>query len=279
VLGGSRSVRPRTGDGGGSRGVGLAGLVIAHVSDLHFGAHSQGAAVDLVADVLAAAPTVTVVTGDLTMRARPAQFRQARAVLDQLPRPLLAVLGNHDIPLLNLGARLAFPYRRYRTAMGDALLDPVLDLPGVRVQGLGSMPRWRWKAGRVSRRQSALVADVLGTAPPDALRVLALHHPPWQRGVAPLVGRGRLLRTLAAARVDLVLAGHTHHPTAQRVVVANGHALVDVVAGTATSTRTRGTPQSWTLIRAEAGEVTVEHRYYSASGWGTGEVTRFMLAG
>jgi 3',5'-cyclic AMP phosphodiesterase CpdA len=206
--------------------------------------------------VLAAAPTVTVVTGDLTKRARPAQFRQARAV----------------------GSRLVRPYRRYLAAMG-APLDPVLDLPGLRVLGLGSMPRWRWKAGRVSRRQSALVADVLGTAPPDVLRVVALHHPPWQRGIAPLVGRGRLRRTLAAARVDLVLAGHTHRPTAQRLVVANGHALVDVVAGTATSTRTRGTPQSWTLIRTEARELTVEHRYYSASGWRTGDVTRFMLAG
>src|SRR5688572_18053902 len=55
----------------------LTGVVLAHVSDLHLGAHSAAAAGGLVADVVAAGPTVTVVTGDLTMRARPEQFRQA----------------------------------------------------------------------------------------------------------------------------------------------------------------------------------------------------------
>ena len=109
-------------------------VTIAHVSDLHLGAHSPAAVRDLPADVAAARPTVTVVTGDLTMRARAGQFRQARAVIDALPEPRLVVGGNHDIPLWNVVKRLTRPYAEYRTWL-DGDLDPVLDLDVARVRG------------------------------------------------------------------------------------------------------------------------------------------------
>jgi 3',5'-cyclic AMP phosphodiesterase CpdA len=51
-------------------------LVIAHVSDLHLGAHDAVAVDTLPADVAAARPTLTVVTGDVTMRARAGEFRR-----------------------------------------------------------------------------------------------------------------------------------------------------------------------------------------------------------
>ena len=244
-------------------------VTIAHVSDMHLGAHSDAAVRDLVGDVAAARPTVTVVTGDSTMRALPEQFRRVRAVLDGLPRPLLVVIGNHDVPLRNPVQRLLRPYTGYRTWITDEL-DPVLDLTGVRVQGLGSCPRWRWKSGRVTRRQTDLLVRSLAGAPPDALRVVALHHPVSQRAPGGLIGRARLLAGLTRAGVDLVLAGHTHLPTAGRA-----HSFLEVVAGTATSTRTRGAGRSWTLIRAAPEEITVEHRRHDDAGWHDGPRARF----
>jgi 3',5'-cyclic AMP phosphodiesterase CpdA len=145
----------------------------------------------------------------------------------------------------------------------------------VRVQGLGSAPPWRWKSGRVTRRQADLLVASLAGAPPDALRVVALHHPLSQRKLATLIGRTRLLAGLARARVDLVLAGHTHLPTAERADAGGGHAFVEIVAGTATSTRTRGAGRSWTLIRAEPEWITVEHRRHDDAGWHGGPRTRF----
>jgi 3',5'-cyclic AMP phosphodiesterase CpdA len=242
------------------------------------GAHVSGAAHALAADVAAAAPTVTIVTGDSTMRARAHQFRAARALIDDLPAPRLVIIGNHDVPLVNLVSRFTAPYERYRAHLTDEL-DPLLDAPGLRVLGLGSMPPWRWKSGRVSRRQTDRLATVLGGAPPDTLRVLALHHPPGQRGAARLVGRRRLLGSMATARVDLVLSGHTHVPKARRVLLPDGgggHPVIDVVAGTATSTRTRGgVGPSWTLIRVGPESVTVEHRHYRATAWHPGVPVRF----
>jgi 3',5'-cyclic AMP phosphodiesterase CpdA len=249
---------------------------IAHVSDPHLGAHSATAVHDLAVDVVATRPTVTVVTGDLTMRARTAQFRQARELIDRLPLPRIVVIGNHDVPLFNVVSRFARPYARYRAHIDDEL-DPVLDVPGLRLLGLGSAPRWRWKSGRVSTRQTDRVVEVLGTAPPATVRVLALHHPPWQGGLARLVGRRRMLECLVAARVDLVLAGHTHVPSCRRVVLpdgAGGHPLIEVVAGTATSTRIRQAPRSWTLIRLDGAAITVENRFHGTS-WHGGDTTRY----
>jgi 3',5'-cyclic AMP phosphodiesterase CpdA len=252
----------------------VAVLVIAHLSDLHLGAHDPAAVASVAADVAAVRPALTVVTGDLTMRARTGQFRLARALLDRLPAPLLVVPGNHDVPLVSVD-RLVTPYRRYRRLVHPEL-DPVLRLPGLTVIGLHTSPPWRWKSGRVSRRQSEAVVAVLGSAPAGTVRVLALHHPPRAGGLARMVGRARLMRAVAAARVDLILAGHTHVPRADPVRLdGTAHEPVEVVAGTAVSRRTRGTGRSWTAIRVDHTAVVVEERLQTTAGWRTGTVQRF----
>ena len=251
-----------------------APLIIAHVSDLHLGAHVPHAVTSLAADVAAVRPLLTVVTGDCTMRARVPQFRAARALLDRLPTPRLVVIGNHDVPLIS-AARLVGPYARHRRWI-DADLDPVVRLPGLTALGLQTTPRWRWKSGRVSRRQSGDVTAVLGAAPAGDVRLLALHHPPRAGGLARIAGRSRLLRSLAAARVDLVLAGHTHVPDSRCVrLPGTSHRLIEVVAGTATSRRTRGAGRSWTVLRIDDDAVDVEERCLVATGWVTGRRTRY----
>jgi 3',5'-cyclic AMP phosphodiesterase CpdA len=255
-----------------------APLVIAHVSDPHLGAHDPVAVETLPADVAAVRPTLTVVTGDCTMRARVPQFRAARALFDRLPTPRLVVIGNHDVPLVSVD-RFVAPYDRFRRWI-EADLDPVFRIDDLTVLGLQSAPWWRWKSGRVSRRQAEAVRAVLGGAPPGAVRVLALHHPPCATGLARLVGRQRLLRALAATNADLVLAGHTHVPeSVLRGATGTSHAMVEVVAGTATSVRTRGVGRSWSVIRIDAGTIVVEERHQTASGWRTCRTTSYPRRG
>jgi len=152
-------------------------------------------------------------------------------------------------------------------------LDPVVSPPGLTVLGLNSMPRWRWKSGGVTRRQIATVVESLGAATAGSVRVLALHHPPFVGGLDRLVRRRRLEAAIVAARVDLVLAGHTHVPLAREVELVAGdrkHRLVEVVAGTATSRRTRGVGRSWTLISVDDRTVTAQVRSQDGCGWRTG---------
>ncbi|MEU4691497.1 metallophosphoesterase [Actinoplanes sp. NPDC023714] len=243
-------------------------VVVAHLSDLHLGAHDRRAVESIAEDVARARPDLTVVTGDSTMRARTGEFRRARALLAELPVPLLTVTGNHDLPLTSW-RRVLRPYDRYRTWM-DPDLDPDRKVLGLTALGLQSMPRWRWKNGRVSARQAARVIRVLGGAPDGDLRLLALHHPPLATGTARILGRDRLLDAIRAARVDLVLAGHTHVPDV-RVPVPGGP--VFVVAGTSVSRRTRrDIPCSWSLVSVHRGEVVVRERYLREGRWHTGRV-------
>ena len=249
-------------------------LIVALLSDLHLGAHVPQAVQSVVADVAAVRPTLTVVTGDCTMRARRTEFRAARVLLDALPAPVLVVTGNHDVPLFS-AARLIAPYARYQRWI-EADLDPVARVPGLTAVGLQTTPRWRWKSGRVSRRQGDTVSAVLGAAPADDVRLVAVHHPPLATGLQRVVGRERLLRALAAARADLVLAGHTHVPTSHRVQSAGtSHHWIEVVAGTATSRRTRGVGRSWTVITIDRDTVAVQERWENGRGWRTGHTVSY----
>jgi 3',5'-cyclic AMP phosphodiesterase CpdA len=242
-----------------------APIVVAHLSDLHLGAHVPQAVATIADDVAAFHPDLTVVTGDHTMRARPGEFRDAADLLGKLPAPRLVVPGNHDLPLVS-PLRMLAPYARYRRLIGED--NPVARIPGLTALGLNSMPWWRWKSGRVTAAQAAEVVAVLGGAPAGDFRLLALHHPPFAGGLERLAGRTRLTRALIAARADLVLAGHTHVPSVDRA----GHLLV-VTAGTATSYRVRDNARSWTLLRLHPGAIEIHERYETTPGaWHTGRV-------
>ena len=53
---------------------------IVHLSDLHFGRIDAGLVEPLVEAVNEAGPSLVVVSGDLTQRARSQQFEEARAI-------------------------------------------------------------------------------------------------------------------------------------------------------------------------------------------------------
>src|SRR3954471_23558291 len=72
---------------------------IAHLSDLHFGAEDPAVATALVADLAPSAPALALSSGALPQPAPRPEFAAARAWLDALPYPRLAVPGNHDLPL------------------------------------------------------------------------------------------------------------------------------------------------------------------------------------
>jgi 3',5'-cyclic AMP phosphodiesterase CpdA len=73
-------------------------ISIVHLSDLHFGGYADLTQIEALEDFL---PTLgaaaTVVSGDLTQRARHGEFQAAHAFLRRLRAhaPLLVVPGNH----------------------------------------------------------------------------------------------------------------------------------------------------------------------------------------
>ena len=77
----------------------LDGLRIAHLSDFHLGVRSPGvgAVVQAVEWAAERRPDLVVVTGDLLTHPRGEPL--LRSLVERLPQPTVAILGNHDVAI------------------------------------------------------------------------------------------------------------------------------------------------------------------------------------
>ncbi len=237
---------------------------IAHLSDIHFGAIDAAIIEPLVKILSELSPDLIAVSGDLTQRARTAQFVAARAFLDRLPQPQIVVPGNHDVPLYNIFRRFARPLDKYRRYITDDL-QPFYADDEIAVAGINTARSLTIKGGRINEEQIATLRDKLCGLGENIAKIVVTHHPfdlPAGHLDSDIVGRAPLaMQTLAECGVDVFLAGHMHimHTghTAERYKVA-GHSALVIQAGTATSTRHRGEENSFNVIRIVGVKISTE---------------------
>lgn len=226
--------------------------VLLQISDPHFGTEQPPVVEALVALARQQRPDLLVLSGDITQRARPAQFRAARAFMHRLGAPVLAIPGNHDIPLFDLWARLRRPYAAHIAAFGDDL-EPLHSAPDLMVVCVNTTRARRHKQGEVSGLQVDRVARLLAGAGAAQLRVVVVHQPVavTRAEEVPnlLRGHAAALQRWAAAGADLVMGGHIHLPYVMALDDL-ARPLWAVQAGTAVSSRVRqGVPNSVNLLR------------------------------
>ncbi|MEQ9105416.1 MAG: metallophosphoesterase [Rhodothermales bacterium] len=221
---------------------------IAHISDIHFGKIAHPDIVQaIVEDVNREGVDLVAVSGDLTQRAFPTQFKAARAMLDAFEAPWLAVPGNHDVfPWWRPELRLSVPVQRFKEFISDDL-TPNVSVPGAHVLGVNSAHGWTVMGGKLGAATQAEIRTGFDRAEPDDARILVVHH--HLQALKQLgphdVSRGatQALQAAADAHVDVILCGHLHishvdHVTAWSSRKHERRILV-VSAGTATSTRGR----------------------------------------
>jgi 3',5'-cyclic AMP phosphodiesterase CpdA len=238
---------------------------LIHLSDLHFGRVDPAILSPLARFIGETKPDLVAVSGDLTQRARTAEFLAAKEFLASIPFPQIVVPGNHDVPLHNIISRFARSLDRY-TRYITPDLQPVFVDSEVVVAGVNTARAWTWKDGRINAGQLRRLRATLQATPSDRTKIVVTHHPfDLPAGASGrVVGRSRLaMKTLAECRVDLLLAGHFHiadtSQTAKRYQMP-GYSAIIVSSGTSTSTRGRGQPNSLNVIQIDRPNLTIERR-------------------
>jgi len=236
---------------------------LVHLSDLHFGRLDERTLAPLREAVEEAGADLVLVSGDLTQRARPHQFRQAKAFLEGLGAPVLATPGNHDVPLWNVYDRLLRPLRRFREHFA-AETEPIFVDAEIAVVGINTTRSLVIKGGRINREQLAHIHDRVAHLSDVRTKIVVTHHPlangpdldPRDRA-----GRADLaLAAFAKAGIDLLLAGHLHRASASAAPARpgpDGWGIVGVSAGTATSSRRRNEENGFNLITVAHPELRV----------------------
>ena len=224
---------------------------ILHISDVHFGPpHLPRISEGVLALVEQRRPDLVVVSGDLTQRALPEQFREARAWIDRIPAATLVVPGNHDIPfhkpLHRLWRRFIEPFGEYRRFFSPEL-EPLYSDPELVVVGINTAHGWTIKDGTVRLKRLLEVAEIFGQAAAGAFKVVVAHH---QLVPAPGFGSQSVsthadeaVELFARCGVELVLSGHLHQgyvASSEAFYPRAGQPMVILHSGTTTSSRGRG---------------------------------------
>jgi 3',5'-cyclic AMP phosphodiesterase CpdA len=243
---------------------------IAHISDIHFGRDDPPVAEALAGELHEHKPSLVVMSGDFTQRARAGQYKRAAEYMARLPGPQLVVPGNHDIPLFNVFARFFWPLYNYRKYVTRDL-RPVYEDPELLVVGINTARSFTfdkdgfWKDGRISEEQLLDVKLKACDRPAEQFKVVVTHHPfippPKERPHGIVHGAKRALDQFEQCHIDMCLAGHLHMGYSDDVRIhheAVKRSILSVQAGTAISTRRRNEPNAYNLITINGEHVTVQ---------------------
>jgi 3',5'-cyclic AMP phosphodiesterase CpdA len=258
---------------------------IAHISDLHFGRNDPLATQALLADIIEQQPDLVAVSGDLTQRAQHHEFAAARAFLDSIPAPVVAVPGNHDVPLYNVARRAFTPLRRFRHYI-SAEPHPFFGDAELAVLGINTARSATLSNGRISHDQMAAIVSIFGQVPNARFRILITHHPLMPPPDSPerdIVGRADpALQAIAAAGVELLLTGHYHRAFSGDIAsyhLAARRSILVSQAGTAISTRRRGEVNSYNLITVDQRDVSCARRIWDGERFTPSTIQHYALLG
>ena len=242
---------------------------LLHISDVHFGPpHLPQVTAGVLALIERRKPDVVVLSGDLTQRAKPEQFRQARQFVDSIPVPTVVVPGNHDVPLYRVWERAFSPFGAYRRWFAEEL-EPVYRDDTMIIVGINTAFNWTFKEGRIKLDRLLEVGELLDGVPESVFKVVVAHHhliPPPNFGTQTVLGNAYdAMELFSAVGVDLVLSGHLHQSyigNSEEFYPKGRPPVVILHSGTTTSNRGRAGERernSCNWVRFDRSSLVVSH--------------------
>jgi len=244
---------------------------IAHLSDLHFGKIAHPGIVNaIVQEVNTRDLDLVAISGDLTQRARKAEYKAASSMLRAFEVPFVVVPGNHDVyPWWRPIHRLLMPLRRYHRHISE-VDSPTFHRPGLAVLGINSAHGRTVKGGRIGSVEQENISEFFERLDTSVFKVLVVHHHLTQiQALGPHdVARNarKALQLAGRVGVDLILCGHLHVSHIEPIeIMPENYRVVIASAGTATSSRGRGERRMtnfYNVISIDEHVFTVEERRY-----------------
>jgi 3',5'-cyclic AMP phosphodiesterase CpdA len=244
---------------------------ILQLADVHFGGLADIRQIEALEDMLPDLhPDVVVIAGDVSQRARHAEFQRARAFARLATRtaPVYVLPGNHDVtwwtrPLIPF-AKGAL-YQKYAQYFG-ADLAPTLTLPGAIIAGALTSHGVAWGSltfrlrdlavkGHFPKGEYLRVKQLFAEAPGVA-RVLVVHHNVLRGEISGRTGLARWRQAqhrIVDCGAEVVLCGHDHQEGAE---VLDGRVVVSTT-GTLCTRGRGGRPSCFNFVTIEPTAVQV----------------------
>ena len=219
------------------------------------------------------------ITGDLTNLGLPSECEAASGWLEGLgPADRVSVIpGNHDrLVKAAWNETVGLWSARMNSDSGSGSVAGPAGFPVLRVRGpvafiglLSAVPTPPFLAtGHLGHEQLRRLADVLrATGRRGLCRVVLIHHPPvpgaykWRKRLTDAAAAEAVVRAHGA---ELVLHGHTHRITANRLTGPSGEGIPVVGLASASSTEASVTRASryslWTVSSRPDGSFRLMHR-------------------
>lgn len=259
---------------------------IIHISDIHFGKEDEGIVNALSTKINEIEPEIIVVSGDLTQRAKHQEYQKAKYFLNKLDFPQVVIPGNHDIPLYNLFERIINPFRKFNQYFPNFRRYENDELS---IVGLNSVRNLRWKSGKLTIDHIENNAAELKKKDKAKLNIVVMHHNllllPSSKESEKNFRTKLIQKWIYDNKIDLILFGHDHKSMIKPILF-NDDNIFDFIliqAGSATSTRRRGSTNNFNLITFDNSviqisvqtyienkfETSLEYKYIKPTlGWG-----------
>ncbi len=256
--------------------------IIAHISDLHFGKVHRQLDEILLEDLMELRPSLIAISGDLTQRAQNDQFKSAQDYLNRLPAPFIVVPGNHDIPFYDITRRFLLPLHRYKHYISRQM-SPLYADEEISVIGVNTARSLVLEAGKISLKQLKQVEKICAELPKKTLRIIVSHHPFLKPPGVPkfrrlVGGAAEAMECFEKCGIDILMSGHFHlcHVCDLRNAYPNlTRPMINVQAGTAISSRTRASPNSYNVLRLDGDHLTITSRTLNGKKFESGSHVSF----